>query len=161
MEKWPFPKGQFNIELGQLGSTILARLRTPFQEVPNDQIRIRGHTTSYWRPTIANSHTRVSCIRPMHQFHRAPATRNVEGFNFKTNASIPPRRQPPPRWRLDQTHSWLTMLYVLAWEWPTRCPGIACYLDEEHHMNVCIVWFPHNKPRHGVLLWRETLVHII
>ena len=54
-----------------------------------------GHSTSHWRPTNVNSHTRVSCIRPMHQFHRAPATRNVEGFNFKTNASIPPRRQPP------------------------------------------------------------------
>ena len=47
-----FPKVDLIFDLGQLGSTILARLRTPFQEVPNDQILMPGHNTSYWRPAI-------------------------------------------------------------------------------------------------------------
>ena len=96
-----------------------------------------GHSTSDWRPTIVNSHTRVSCLRPRHKFHRGASHQE--------------------RWRLDQTHSYVKMLYVLSWEWPTCCPGIACYLDEEHHMSVCIVMcvFPHDEPGHCVFLRRE------
>ena len=133
-----FPKTvNFIFGLGQLASTILARLGNPFQEVPNDQIPMPQHRTSAWRPTIVNSHTRVSCLRPMHQFHQGASHQE--------------------RWRLDQTHSYVTGFNDLSWEWPTCCPGIACDLDEEHHMNVCIVMsvFPHDTPRHCVLFRRE------
>ena len=27
-------------------------------------------------------------------------------------------------------------VFVFTWEWQTRCPSIACYLDEKHPMNV-------------------------
>ena len=65
---------------------------------------------------------------------------HIEGRTLKTNPSLPLGRQPPATLgRLDQTHSCLTILYALSWEWPTRCPDIACDLDEEHHMSVCIV----------------------
>ena len=97
---------------------------------------MHGHSTSYWRPASVNSQTRVSCLRPMHHFHRGASHQE--------------------RWGLDQTHSYVTGLYVLSWEWPTRCPGIACYPDEEHHMSVWIGMCVFHTTSPGIVLsWRE------
>ena len=60
--KWPSQIFDVTFNLGQVGSTNLARL---FEK----QFLMPGHITSYWRPTIVNSHRRVACLRPMHQFH--------------------------------------------------------------------------------------------
>ena len=58
--QWPHQKVNLIFDVGQLGSTILARLGNPFQEAPNDQIPMPGHITSYWRPTIVTFHKRLA-----------------------------------------------------------------------------------------------------